>query len=144
MAATPGRYWMLQRFIPEIKAGETRTLICGDSVLGSYLRTPNPATEGEFRTNLALQGSPGPTQLSAKMENLVNEVHAELRAAGVGFAAIDTVGVYLMEVYLANPGGFGTLCDLYGRDFEQQAGQSIVNEVAQAIDRQNLSSTKRH
>jgi glutathione synthase len=114
-------YWMLQRFIPEIAAGETRTLIFGDVIIGSYLRIP----EDGFRANLATQGRASKAHLDDATRDLVNQVHRELATHGVGFAAIDTVGGYLMEVNLANPGGLQTLQQLYGDEVETRLVKAL-------------------
>ncbi len=118
-------YWMLQRYIGAIKHGETRTLVCGDQILGSYLRIPRD----KLHANLAHNAQFRPGELSATGSALVEKVHERLRAAGVGFAAIDTVGGYLMEVNLANPGGLGTMEALYGAGMDDQLVAAITVET---------------
>jgi glutathione synthase len=108
-----GGYCVLQRFLPEIAGGEKRTLVAGGRIIGSYLRR---AQDG-FRANLAQGAEAHATTLSEGERGLVQAVAAELAQEGVGFAAVDTVFPYLIEVNLANPGGLGTLAELYGRDF---------------------------
>jgi hypothetical protein len=108
------RYALLQRYVPAIETGETRSLIAGARVIGSYLRLPGR----DFRTNLSQEGRPEPVILDPTQRALLARVHAELEAAGIGFAAIDLAGDRLMEVNLANPGGLGTLQQVYGRSFD--------------------------
>jgi len=108
-----GRYCLLQRFVPEIVAGEKRTLVAGNTIIGTYLRLPG----ADFRTNLSLDGRPAASDLTARERERVTGIVGELVAAGVGFAAIDFAGDYLMEVNLANPGGLATLAQVYARDF---------------------------
>ena len=126
-------YWMLQRYIGAIKQGETRTLVCGDQILGSYLRIPRDT----LHANLAHNAQFRPGELSASSRSLVEQVHERLRAAGVGFAAIDTVGGYLMEVNVANPGGLGTMEALYGAGMDDQLVATITAET----DRRRLSDS---
>ena len=123
--AAPRQYWMLQQFIAEIVQGETRTLICGDNIIGSYLRTPNQ----DLRSNLAADGRASTTELTTADRALVSQVHSELSTHRVGFAAIDTVGGYLMEVNLANPGGLQTLADLYGPEQAQVSSERITQAM---------------
>lgn len=106
------RYCLLQRYVPEIESGEKRTLIAGERIIGTYLRLPG----ADFRANLSRAGRAEPTVLTAAESRRVAAVHREVLAAGIGFAAIDIAGPYLMEVNLANPGGLGTLEALYGED----------------------------
>lgn len=110
-APEPGRFCLLQRYVPEIERGETRTLMAGGRLIGSYLRRG-----ADFRSNLAAGATPLATELGAAERGLVDEMAADLTARGIGFAAIDTAYPYLMEVNLANPGGLGTLHALYGKD----------------------------
>ncbi|GIR63389.1 MAG: hypothetical protein CM15mP68_0550 [Pseudomonadota bacterium] len=58
-------------------------------------------------------------------KQLLNRLVAELSQRQIGYAAIDTVGDYLMEVNLANPGGLATLTALYERDFATQVVRAI-------------------
>ena len=112
VAASTDRVWVLQAFVEAISAGEIRTLVCGDQVLGSYLRRPR----GGFHANLARDAEALPAELTGAAAQRVAEIHARLLDQGVGFAAIDLVDGYLMEVNIANPGGLETLEQLYGRD----------------------------
>lgn len=106
------RYALLQRFVPDIVHGEKRTLIAGARIIGTWLRQPGR----DFRTNLALDGRAVATALTDAEAERVALIHADLRAAGVGYAAIDLAGLNLMEVNLANPGGLATLAAVYGVD----------------------------
>ena len=119
MSQQPGAYFVLQRFLPEIAHGETRTLIVGGQIIGSYLRVPT----NNFHANLAKKALTQRTELSAAQLSLVKALNADMLDQHIGFAAIDLVGDTLMEVNIANPGGIGTLQQLYARDF----GIDIIN-----------------
>ena len=119
MSQQPGAYFVLQRFLPEIAHGETRTIIVGGQIIGSYLRVP----ANNFHANLAKKALTQRTELSAAQLSLVKTLNADMLDQHIGFAAIDLVGDTLMEVNIANPGGIGTLQQLYERDF----GIDIIN-----------------
>lgn len=119
MSQQPGAYFVLQRFLPEIAHGETRTIIVGGQIIGSYLRVP----ANNFHANLAKKALTQRTELSAAQLSLVKTLNADMLDQHIGFAAIDLVGETLMEVNIANPGGIGTLQQLYERDF----GIDIIN-----------------
>jgi glutathione synthase len=121
----PG-YWVLQRFIPEIRQGEVRTLICHDEILGSYLRVPTD----QFHANLALQGQARAAVINQPTQTLIESVHQQLIEAGVGYAAIDTVGGYLMEVNIANPGGLATLAQVYEQPFSTDMHERLIQALA--------------
>lgn len=125
MAQRPGAYWVLQRFLPNIAKGETRTLVVGGEIIGSYLRLPT----NQLHANLAQHGSAQPTTLSERQKQIIGEIAQDLMAEHIGFAAIDLVDDVLMEVNVANPGGLGTLNQLYGKDF----GPALVRAVTQFI-----------
>jgi glutathione synthase len=110
-------YCVLQRYVPEIEGGEKRTLVAAGKIVGSYLRLPESESESEsgFLSNLAQGASAHRTTLTDDERHLVERVARELVTEGIGYAAVDTVFPYLMEVNLANPGGLGTLAEL-GRD----------------------------
>lgn len=116
------QYWLLQRFIEDIKNGETRTLIVEGTIIGSYLRR---ASTTDFRTNLSQSADVAPTTLSAETEKLVLEISQKLIDEDIGFAAIDTCGGYVVEVNVANPGGLATLADVYHQSFDQDLVSAI-------------------
>ena len=60
----------------------------------------------------------------------MQQVHAELSAAGVGFASIDTVAGYVMEVNVANPGGLATLAEVYGEAEADRTSQRLLDGAA--------------
>ena len=126
MSQQPGAYFVLQRFLPEIEHGETRTLIVGGQIIGSYLRVPT----NNFHANLAKKALTQRTELSAAQLSLVKTLNADMLDQHIGFAAIDLVGETLMEVNIANPGGIGTLQQLYERDF----GIDIINAANAFLD----------
>lgn len=104
--------WLLQRYLPEIAKGETRTLICGGEVIGSYLRVPS---EG-FKANL----SQGATTLALEPDDayttepqILDPIRKKLVAEGINFAAVDICNDYLIEVNVANPGGLNTINKLH-------------------------------
>jgi len=122
-AQYPGAYLMLQRFLPEIAAGETRTLVAGGCLIGSYLRVPR----GDFRANVALSADTTPARLEGHVCSMVMEIATELKALGAGFAAIDTVGSKLIEVNVANPGGLETLANLGQPELAAAVVSSIID-----------------
>jgi len=122
IGATQGGYCIVQRYVPEIAQGETRTILAGREIIGSYLRMP----QRDMRANLSAGGLPEPTTLSASQRKLVQRLAEELRGAGAAFAAVDTAHGYLMEVNIANPGGLATLASLYGRDPTAAAVNAII------------------
>ncbi|MGE0622877.1 MAG: RimK family alpha-L-glutamate ligase [Pseudomonadales bacterium] len=115
-------YLMAQRYLPDIRTGEKRTLIAGGRLVASYLRVP----ENGLKANLAAGGQAMPTCLTGAEQTLVEHIARDLASLGVGFAAIDTVGTHLMEVNVANPGGLETLERLTGRDHTDDVVRAVL------------------
>lgn len=121
MNAQPGTYFVLQRFVPEVLEGEIRTLVAGGKIIGHYRRKP----KNGIRANLAEDSLALAVADESIDMPLVNRLVAELSQRQIGYAAIDTIGGYLMEVNIANPGGLGTLSTLYERDFAADVVHAI-------------------
>ncbi len=120
-AQAPGMYFCLQRFLPEITLGEIRTLVVGGKIIGSYLRKPSDG----LHANLAQMANAEKATLERPAAKLVATIQQDLIVNRIGFAAIDTVGKWLMEVNVANPGGLGTLNRLY----DQDVGPEVVKAI---------------
>ena len=123
------RYCILQRYVPEIAQGETRTLVSGGTIIGSYLRTPQDG----LRANLNAGASPTTTELECAELSLVQRLAGELLEAGAAFAAVDTAHGYLVEVNIANPGGLATLSALYGEDPTPAAVAAIASSTMRPV-----------
>ena len=122
MQEQPRSYFALQRFIAGIIEGEVRTLVAGGQIIGSYRRLP----QNGIRANLSALGRAVPVRDQEIDTELIGKVHKDLQRRHIGYAAIDTVDRYLMEVNLVNPGGLGTLCTLYKRDFADHVVRAIA------------------
>lgn len=123
---SPPQFCIVQRFVPEITQGETRTLVAAGAIIGSYLRLPGDG----LLANLDAQANTAPTALSAAQESTVRKLAGELSALGARYAAIDLVGNRLLEVNVANPGGLATLHDLYGEDLSAEVARCITQHAA--------------
>ena len=121
--ASDQSYLIVQRFVPEIEKGEKRTLIAAGRIIGSYLRVP---MDGQI-SNVATGGRICETDLTQGEIDLIEPIALQLGSLGVGFAAIDTVAPYLMEVNVANPGGLASIESLTGFDLSDQAVALIVD-----------------
>lgn len=107
-ATKGGTYCVVQQFIDAIAAGETRTLVLNNRIIGSYLRIPDKA----FLANLTQGAQAKVIELSDSQRTQVLDVAAALAERGIRFAAIDMAFPHLIEVNVANPGGLATLAGL--------------------------------
>ena len=123
-ATSAGRYCIVQAYVEEIAAGETRSLWVNGQIIGSYLRIPDK----DFLANLSQGGRARHTELDSQQTRQVLEIGNILSSNGVRFAAIDMAFPWLIEVNVANPGGLATLAGL-----EPDVGPRVGQKMAQAL-----------
>jgi len=117
-------YCVLQAYVEEIAAGETRCLVVNGEIIGSYLRIP----DRDFLANLSQGARARSTVLDTQEINQVQDIALVLAKQGVRFAAIDMAFPYLIEVNIANPGGLATLARLEG-----QSRNGVEQRLAAAL-----------
>jgi glutathione synthase len=97
------RYMMIQRYIPEITAGDKRILmINGEPIPYALARMAAP---GETRANLAVGGKGVGIELSDRDRWICRQVGPTLREKGLVFVGLDVIGDYLTEINITSPTG---------------------------------------
>jgi glutathione synthase len=92
---------MVQRYIPEISAGDKRILVVdGEAVPYALARIPD---EDDFRGNLAKGGVGKGVALSDRDHWIVEQVAPELKRRGIVFAGLDVIGDWLTEINVTSP-----------------------------------------
>ncbi len=92
---------MAQKYIPEIKQGDTRILLInGEPVPYGLARIP---ASGETRGNLAAGGSGVARPLNDRDRWICEQVGPELKRRGLYFVGIDVIGDYLTEINVTCP-----------------------------------------
>lgn len=115
---------MVQRYIPEITAGDKRVLVVnGEPVPYALARIPG---EGDFRGNLAKGGTGVGVELSDRDRWIVSQVAPELVRRGIMFAGLDVIGDYLTEVNVTSP-----TCI---RELDAQYGLNIAGDLFDALE----------
>ena len=93
---------MMQSFLPEVEEGDKRILIINGKPLGAVNRKPK---KGDFRSNLALGGTPEATELSHREKEICNLIAPTLKKEGLFFVGIDVIGGMLSEINVTSPTG---------------------------------------
>lgn len=93
---------MIQAFLPGVRGGDKRILLVNGEPLGAVNRVPKG---GEFRSNLAVGGSPEPTELSEQELRLCAELAPLLQREGLFFVGIDVIDGRLSEINVTSPTG---------------------------------------
>lgn len=95
------RQVMVQKYIPEISAGDKRILLIdGEPVPYSLARIP---AEGENRGNLAAGASSKGLPLTEREIWICQQIAPTLREKGLLFVGIDVIGDYLTEINVTSP-----------------------------------------
>jgi glutathione synthase len=105
---------MVQRYIPEITAGDKRILVVdGAPVPWALARIPGA---GDFRGNLAKGGVGKGVALSDRDHWICGQVAPELKRRGILFAGLDVIGDWLTEINVTSPTCIRELDAEYGLD----------------------------
>lgn len=105
---------MVQRFIPEIAAGDKRILLIGGKVVPfSLARIPQGS---EVRGNLAAGGLGVAMPLSERDREIGEALAPELYARGLLLVGLDVIGDYMTELNVTSPTCFREITDQTGFD----------------------------
>ncbi|WP_299260904.1 glutathione synthase [uncultured Kushneria sp.] len=120
---------MAQRYIPEIKQGDTRILLIdGEPVPYGLARIPSA---GEVRGNLAAGGRGEARELTDRDYWLVDQVKDSIKSLGLIFVGLDVIGDYITEINVTSP-----TCV---REIDAQKGTDIAGLLMDAIERRFTS-----
>ena len=118
---------MAQRYIPEIREGDTRILmINGQPVPYGLARIPSA---GETRGNLAAGGSGVGRELKARDRFICEKVGPVLVEKGLNFVGLDVIGEYLTEINVTCP----TCIRELNEQFDLDIAGDYINFVAAEI-----------
>ncbi|MEP6792461.1 MAG: glutathione synthase, partial [Ramlibacter sp.] len=105
---------MVQRFVPEITAGDKRVLVIGGKpVPYSLARIPQGS---EVRGNLAAGGKGVAQPLTARDSEIANAMGPVLAARGLLLVGLDVIGDCLTEVNVTSPTCFQEILEQTGFD----------------------------
>ncbi|MDP0561107.1 MAG: glutathione synthase [Candidatus Endonucleobacter sp. (ex Gigantidas childressi)] len=121
------RQAMVQKFIPEIKAGDKRILmIDGKPVPYALARIPS---EGELRGNLAAGGKGVGQNLSEQDYLIAEQVGPVLKEKGLIFVGLDVIGDYLTEINITSP----TCIRELDHQFNINIGDMLMDKIEEKL-----------
>lgn len=91
---------LVQQYLPEGKAGDTRVMLLDGLPLAAVGRRPAP---GEFRANIALGGEAIRVEISAEQRRISTQIGKDLTGLGIVFAGLDFIGDKLIEINVTSP-----------------------------------------
>lgn len=126
LAQNESRTLMVQKFIPEITAGDKRVLLInGKPIPYALARIPKA---GDFRGNLATGGSYQGVELNKRDRWICAQLEPILKENGLMFVGIDIIGDYLTEINVTSP-----TCI---RELDRIFNLNIAGTLFDAIDQQ--------
>jgi glutathione synthase len=123
---------IIQRYLPEVRAGDKRIILVDGEAAGGVLRVP---AQGEARANLHVGGKAMKTALTKREQEICAAIGPALRERGLVFVGIDVIGDYLTEINVTSPTGIQEVSRFDGTD--------LPARIWDAIERRRASAPKR-
>lgn len=105
--------WVIQKYLPEVRAGDKRILLVDGDYAGAVNRIP---AADDLRSNMVQGGQAIATELTARDREICERLGPELKKRGFLFVGIDVIGDYLTEINVTSPTGIRSVKALGGPD----------------------------
>lgn len=115
---------MVQKFLPDVSAGDKRIILVDGEVVGAINRVPQ---KGETRSNMHVGGKPEPVALTDRDREICERLKPVLRDHGLIFTGIDVIGRSLTEINVTSPTGI--------QELERFDGINVAALIWDAIER---------
>jgi glutathione synthase len=121
------RALMVQKFLPEIAAGDKRVLLIGGEVVPfSLARIPQA---GEVRGNLASGGKGVAQPLTQQESKVAQELAPQLASRGLHLVGLDFIGGFLTEINVTSPTCFVEITEQTGHDVALQWLTNLEKQI---------------
>lgn len=117
--------WVIQRFLPEVKAGDKRIILVDGEAAGAVNRVPS---EGDLRSNMVRGGAARPTDLTDRELEICARIGPALRERGLLLVGIDVIAGNLTEINVTSPTGLRAIKRLGGPDIAAQVWDRIEDK----------------
>jgi glutathione synthase len=115
---------IIQRYLPEVRAGDKRIILIDGEVGAAVLRGPK---DGEARANMHVGGRPGKTELATREHLICEAIGPILSERGLVFVGIDVIGDYLTEINVTSPTGM--------QEIDRFDGVNLAGQFWDAVER---------
>ncbi len=113
---------IVQRYLPEIRAGDKRIILVDGKPVGAVNRMP---AAGEARANFHAGGAAEKSELTGREREICAAIGPALEARGLIFVGIDVIGDYLTEINVTSPTGIQEINRLDGVEIEREIWDAI-------------------
>lgn len=139
LSAHGERFFMAQRFIPAISAGDKRILMVnGEPVPWALARIP---AQGELRGNLAAGASAEGVALGERERWICEQVGPTLVERGLWFVGLDVIGDYLTEINVTSPTCIRELDGMYGLNIAGQLFDFIEQRLSAGSEAEKIATS---
>ncbi len=114
---------IMQKFLPDVSAGDKRVILVDGEAVGAINRVPQP---GETRSNMHGGGRAEKVALSARDREICAAIGPLLREKGQIFVGIDVIGGWLTEINVTSPTGI--------QELERFDGINVAGRIWEAIE----------
>ncbi|MHA1189294.1 MAG: glutathione synthase [Alphaproteobacteria bacterium] len=105
--------FIVQRYLPAVRAGDKRILLVDGEVAGAINRVP---PEGDARSNMHAGGRAEPCDLTDSDLEICARLAPELKRRGFILVGIDVIGDRLTEINVTSPTGIREVARFGGKD----------------------------
>ena len=93
---------MAQAYLPDVRGGDKRIILIDGKPAGAINRIP---ADGDVRANMHAGGTPEPSKMTKREQEICDAIGPELQRRGLIFAGIDVIGDWLTEINVTSPTG---------------------------------------
>lgn len=115
---------MVQKFVPDVVAGDKRIILVDGEAVGAINRVP---LAGETRSNMHVGGRAEKVALTERDREICARLGPILRERGLIFTGIDVIGDSLTEINVTSPTGI--------QELERFDGVNVAAKIWDAIER---------
>ena len=112
-AVTFREAWVVQKFLPAVRAGDKRIILVDGEFAGAVNRVP---AADDLRSNLVRGGAAAATDLTQRERDICARIGPSLRERGLLFVGIDVIDGFLTEINVTSPTGIRAIKALGGPD----------------------------
>ncbi len=117
--------WVIQRFLPEVRAGDKRIILVDGEFAGAVNRVP---AENDLRSNMVRGGAAKATDLSPREREICERLGPALRARGLLLVGIDVIDGHLTEINVTSPTGIRAIARVGGPDVAAMVWDAIEHK----------------
>jgi len=131
-ADTRDGYLIAQEKLPAASDGDVRLFVLDGEPLqvdGCYAAFRRVPAQGEARANMSVGATVEPAEVDDTMLRIAEAVAPKLAADGMFLAGLDIVGECLLEINVFSPGGFGSVEELTGVDFNEVVLEALERRM---------------